>query len=66
MNNEEETMDDETEDTCIRDDSTECDCSKCAGAELAWERVQGWHEDDGMDEPEDDELWPIEFGGEAG
>jgi hypothetical protein len=51
-------MTDETEermtyaDACIRDDSTECDCSACTGNQLAWERVQGWHERDAADAAE--------------
>lgn len=42
----EHAQDDELEaDECIFDDSTDCDCSRCSGAQVAWERLQGWEPD---------------------
>ena len=38
------------DDPCVRDDSTECDCSRCMGRLRAWEAEQGWH-----DQPESGE-----------
>lgn len=34
---------DAADDQCIFDDSTDCDCSRCAAKVTAWEREQGWH-----------------------
>lgn len=48
-------------DTCIRDDSTECDCPRCAGAEDRFWREQGEQDgelDDDRDEPDDPEDRP--------
>lgn len=39
-------------DLCIRDDSTECDCSRCQAAEDEFWRDQG--EGDGTQMPDDD------------
>jgi hypothetical protein len=40
-------------DYCVADDSTECDCSRCAGEQLAWEHTQGWfHTDASCDDPD--------------
>jgi hypothetical protein len=36
--------------TCIADDITECDCDKCLAAEERWQRKQGWHDDDRIDD----------------
>lgn len=36
----------EPDDCCVRDDSTDCDCSRCTAAEQQWEREQGWHAPD--------------------
>lgn len=38
--------------SCVRDDSTECDCPRCAANDAAWESDQGW---DDSDDWQDDE-----------
>lgn len=62
--------DQDDDDYCIADDSTECDCSRCSGAQLAWEHTQGWFGTDAhCDDPEcpcnQDDDREFELGGEA-
>lgn len=57
---EEQPPDDEEEDDdyCVRDDSTECDCSRCTGQKLGWEHDQGWHHDEDSGEPSPEDGCP--------
>ena len=46
------------DDTCIADDSIECDCSSCLGASYRWECEQGWHEREDQEPHVDEEYRP--------
>lgn len=46
---------------CIRDDSTDCACPRCASNDAAWERDQGWddYDDVGCEDDDCDEESPL-------